>query len=309
MNLDTSKCMRVVVLGTMIALPAIALAQTQPAPAAPAAAQAGATPQAGPPSDAELAKQLANPVAALVSVPFQFNWEQPVGPDKDSRFIMNFQPVIPLGLNEDWNMILRWIMPFIGQPVLFEGGTPASGLGDIVASVFFSPAKPGKYFIWGAGPVLLLPTNANAVLGSSKWAAGPTFVILKQAGGFSASLLVNALWSFAGDDRSGGVERGDVNVSLIQPGVSYTTKQSITLGMSLEASANWRLYSPGPGGSLQKAEGNQWTIPLMFTATKLTRFGPLPMSIGGGVGWFVKGPSDAPNWRLRMVGAILLPRK
>jgi hypothetical protein len=242
-------------------------------------------------------------------VPFQFNWEQPVGPDKDSRFVMNFQPVIPMGLTEDWNMILRWIMPYIGQPALFEGGTPASGLGDIVASVFFSPAKAGKYFSWGLGPVFMLPTNANAVLGSSKWAVGPTFAIIRQDGGWSYGLLANQLWSFAGDDRSGGVERGELNISLIQPSVSYRTKQHITLGVSVEATANWRLYSQGPSGRLEDAEGNQWTIPIMLNVSKLTKFGPLPMSIGGGVGWFATGPSDAPSWRLRMSGAILLPRR
>ena len=89
-------------------------------------------------------KQLSNPVASLVSVPLQFNWDQPVGIDDDTRLTMNFQPVIPMGLNEDWNMILRWIMPYVAQPRLFEGGVPTSGLSDIVASIFFSPARPGR---------------------------------------------------------------------------------------------------------------------------------------------------------------------
>ena len=104
-------------------------------------------PQPGAAADADLAKQLSNPVASLVSVPLQFNWDQQVGVDDDTRLTMNFQPVIPMGLNDDWNMILRWIMPYVAQPRLFEGGAPTSGLSDIVASVFFSPAKPGR-FIW-----------------------------------------------------------------------------------------------------------------------------------------------------------------
>ena len=122
-------------------------------------------------SDADLAKQLSNPVASLVSVPLQFNWDQPVGIDDDTRLTMNFQPVVPIGLNEDWNMIVRWIMPYIAQPRLSEGGVPTSGLSDIVASAFFSPAKPGR-FIWGVGPVLLLPATSDPVLGSGKWARG-----------------------------------------------------------------------------------------------------------------------------------------
>lgn len=296
----------VAVLGTMLALPAMAQTQTQPAPAQ-AAAEPGAA-QAAPPSAADLARQLSNPVASLVSVPFQFNWDQPVGPDDATRFVLNVQPVIPFSLNDDWNLILRWIMPYIGQPALFEGGVPTSGMGDIVASAFFSPAKPGR-FIWGAGPVFLLPTNASPVLGSAKWSAGPTFVILRQSGQWTFGMLVNHLWSFAGSDVSGGVERGDINASFLQPFASYTTKNSVTMGVSVEASGNWRLYNQGPGGSLEQVDGTQWTVPIMFTASKLTRFGPFPMSIGGGVGWFATAPDAGPSWRLRMTGTLLLPRR
>ncbi len=186
-------CHRALVLAAVLMSPAVALAQTpaaEPPPAAPAA-----------PSQEELALQLSNPVASLVSVPFQFNWDQPVGPYDDTRFVLNVQPVIPMGLNDDWNLILRWIMPYIGQPPLVEGGLPASGMGDIVASMFISPAKVGK-FIWGVGPVFLLPTSANAVLGSSKWGIGPTVVVLKQQGPWTYGMLANQLWSFAGAQRA-----------------------------------------------------------------------------------------------------------
>ena len=203
--LNVRNCSGMVVLGTMLALPAMAQTQAQPAPAR-AAVDPAATP-AAPQSDEALARQLSNPVASLVSVPFQFNWDQPVGPDDETRFVLNVQPVIPLSLNDDWNLILRWIMPYIGQPALFEGGVPTQGMGDIVASMFFSPAKPGR-FIWGAGPVFMLPTNASPVLGTSKWSVGPSFVILKQSGQWTFGMLANHLWSFAGNDVSGGVERG-----------------------------------------------------------------------------------------------------
>jgi hypothetical protein len=304
--LNVRNCCGMVVLGTMLALPAMAQTQAQPAPAK-AAVDPAATP-AAPQSDEALARQLSNPVASLVSVPFQFNWDQPVGPDDETRFVLNVQPVIPLSLNDDWNLILRWIMPYIGQPPLFEGGVPTQGMGDIVASMFFSPAKPGR-FIWGAGPVFMLPTNASPVLGTSRWSVGPSFVILKQSGQWTFGMLANHLWSFAGNDVSGGVERGQVNASFLQPFASYTTKSSVTMGVSVEASGNWRLYNPGPGGSLEQVDGTQWTVPIMFTASKLTRFGPFPMSIGGGVGWFAVAPDGGPSWRLRMVGTILLPRR
>lgn len=193
-----------------------------------------AEPSAG--SDADLAKQLSNPVASLVAVPLQFNWDQPVGIDDDTRLTLNFQPVIPLALNSDWNMIVRWIMPYIAQPRLFEGGVPSSGLSDVVASVFFSPATPGR-FIWGAGPVVLLPMTADPVLGSAKWGVGPTAVVLKQLGGTSVGILANHIWSFAGDDFSGGVARADVNSTFLQPFLSHTTANAVTYTVNLEASA------------------------------------------------------------------------
>jgi len=259
-------------------------------------------------SGADLAKQLSNPVASLVSVPFQFNWDQPVGPDDDTRFVLNLQPVIPLSLNDDWNLILRWIMPFVGQPAPVSGMAPSSGMGDIVASIFFSPSKPGR-FIWGAGPVFMLPSSADPLLGTAKWGIGPTIVVLKQSHGWTYGALWNHVWSFAGDDFSGGVPRGDVSAGFVQPFLSYTTKTLWTLGLNAEASGNWRLYQTELDGSLQERDGTQWTVPIHLTATKLATFGPFPMSIGGGVGVFADAPGGRPDWRLRLVGTLLLPRK
>jgi len=244
--------------------------------------------------DADLARQLSNPVASLVSVPLQFNWDQPIGPDDDTRFTVNFQPVVPMSLNDDWNMILRWIMPYVAQPRLFEGAAPTSGLSDIVASVFFSPARPGR-FIWGVGPVLLLPATADPLLGTAKWGAGPTVVILKQTGGWTYGALVNHIWSFAGDDFSGGASRDDVDNTLLQPFASYTTPGAVTFTVNMEAAANWEA-------------DDEWTVPLHLMVSKVTRFGPFPFSIQGGIGLFLAAPDGRPDWRLRFVTTVLLPR-
>jgi hypothetical protein len=113
---------------------------------APASSQTpppgGGAPPAGPPDAAELAKQLSNPVADLISVPFQMNWELDVGPEEDTRFVHNFQPVMPFAWNDDWNLIFRIIVPYVGQPALVPGGEPSSGVSDIVASFFFSRRSP-----------------------------------------------------------------------------------------------------------------------------------------------------------------------
>jgi len=271
--------------------------------AVPAAAQTSQTSQAsqGQPAshangtDADLAQQLTNPVASLVSVPFQFNWDQPVGLDDDTRLTLNFQPVVPFSVTSEWNLIVRWIMPYVGQPRLFEGALPTSGLSDIVTSLFFSPAQPGA-LIWAVGPVFLLPTTSDPLLGSGKWGAGPTFVVLKQTGGWTYGALANHIWSVAGDDFTGGVPRSDVNSTFLQPFLSYTTSNAVTLTANAEASANW------------EAAADEWTVPVHLTASKLTRFGSLPMSVGGGVGIFVVAPDGNPDWRLRFVATLLLPR-
>ena len=245
-------------------------------------------------SAADLAQQLSNPIADLVSVPFQFNWDQPVGIDDDSRYTLNIQPVIPLGLSEDWNLVVRWIMPYVSQPRLAEGLGPASGFSDIVASFFLSPTKSSG-LIWGVGPVFLLPTTSDPLLGTGKWGAGPTAVVLKQSGGLTFGMLANHIWSFAGDDFTGGAERSDLNQSFFQPFLSWTTPTAWTFAANLEAGANWEA-------------DDTWSVPLHLTVSKLVKFGPFPMSIGGGPGLYLAGPDDGPDWRLRVFATLLLPK-
>lgn len=242
--------------------------------------------------NADLAKQLSNPVADLVSVPFQFNWEQGVGPEDGTRFVLNVQPVVPFSLSEQWNLIGRMILPIVNQPVLVPGGAPASGIGDISFSGFFSPAKP-KGAIWGIGPVFALPSNGEPTLGSGRWSAGPTFVILKQAGPWTFGALANQLWSFAGDD-----ERAEVNQMFVQPFLALATANGVTYNLNSEATANWEAES-----------GEQWTVPINLSVSKVARFGPFPASYFFGGGWFVEKPAGAPDWKLRMGMTLILPRK
>jgi hypothetical protein len=132
---------------------------------------------------AAMAKELSNPISDLVSVPFQMNWEQGVGPTDQTRFILNVQPVIPFSLNEHWNMIARIIMPFLSQPSLAPGVPADFGVSDVLASLFFSPRHSA--IVWGIGPVLSLPSTAQPTLGTGKWSAGPTAVVLKQQSGWT----------------------------------------------------------------------------------------------------------------------------
>ncbi len=253
-----------------------------------AAAQAPAT-QAE--QAAELAKQLANPVASLVSVPFQSNWEFGVGPDEDTRYLLNFQPVMPFALNERWNLIARVIVPFLSQPSLVPGAQPTAGVSDIVSSFFLSPAVP-KRAIWGIGPVFLLPTTSDPFLGTEKWGLGPTGLLLKQTGPWTVGALVNQIWSFAGDD-----DRLDVSQAFFQPFVSYGWRTGYTFTVSTEATANWEAPS-----------GEEWTVPINFQLTKIVKIGKKPLSVGGGFGIFVESPESGPDWKLRTLVVLLFPK-
>ena len=135
-------------------------------------------------SDEELAKKTQNPIASLVSVPLQSNWDFGIGPADATKYTLNIQPVFPVSINKEWNLILRTIVPVIYMESPVPGGDTKSGLGDVTQSFFFSPVKLVDGWIVGAGPVFLYPTGADA-FSSKKWGAGPTAVALKQESGWT----------------------------------------------------------------------------------------------------------------------------
>jgi len=240
---------------------------------------------------AELAKKLQNPVAALISVPFQNNFEFNGGPNNDGfKYQVNIQPVVPFSLNEDWNLISRTILPFIHQDDMIAKGTSQTGLGDTVQSLFFSPKAPTSGgVIWAVGPVFQLPTATDDLLGEEKWGAGPTALALKQQNGWTYGALFNHIWSFAGESG-----RRDVNRSFLQPFVSFTTKTQTTFGFNTETAYDWK--------------SEQWTVPLIGTVSQLLKVGKLPVSLALGAKYYAEGPSAAPEWGLRFVVTFLFPK-
>jgi len=240
---------------------------------------------------AELAKQLQNPIASLISVPIQNNFDWGAGPNGDGfQYKVNVQPVIPFALSEDWNLITRTILPFVHQENTVNT-SGQSGLSDIMESLFFSPTKPTKGgWVWGAGPAFLLPTATDELLGAEKWGAGPTAVVLKQQNGWTYGALANHIWSFAGEDS-----RADVNATFLQPFVSYTTKTFTSFTLNTESTYDW--------------EGGQWTVPINVMVQQLVKIGKQPVALQLGYRYYAEKADDGPNWGLRFAVTLLFPKK
>ncbi len=180
-----------------------------------------------------LAKQLANPVANLISVPFQNNFDFNVGPLEGFKYTLNVQPVIPISIGDNWNMISRTIAPIISQSDVTAKGESEFGLGDIVQSLFFSPKEVKNGLVWGVGPVFLLPTAKDDALGIDKWAIGPNALLLKLQGQWTYGALVNHMWSYAGSGHN------DVNATFFQPFATYATPKGASYTIASENTQDW----------------------------------------------------------------------
>jgi hypothetical protein len=238
-----------------------------------------------------LAKKVANPLTDIVSVPVQFNWINGVGPDNELRMLTYVQPVVPMSISKDWNLIGRWVVPYLAQPEAFGG---SSGISDMIAQAFFSPKTSGT-FMWGVGPMLYLPTTRDPTLGYGKWSAGPVAAVIRQQGSMTYGMLWNNIWSFAG---TGDTPRPDVNMGYFQPVIAHSSRSGVTITLSTETIADWNAAD----------SGDRWTVPITVAVSKITRFGMLPMSVQLGTGYYVVKPTYGPSWQLRTTFTLLLPR-
>ena len=237
----------------------------------------------------QLAKQLSNPVSSLISVPFQANEDFNIGPANGTRFTLNIQPVIPISISKDWNLIVRTILPVISQSDVFGHSGTQSGLGNTTQSFFLSPKAPGPGgLIWGLGPVGYYPTNTNDLLGPDKWGLGPTFVGLVQKGGWTVGILANQIWSVGGDHAD-----QNINATYLQPFLNYTTKTHTTFGLDMESTYDW--------------ENSQWTVPFNLTVSQILKIGKQPISIQFGGRYYAEAPSGGPDWGLRLNFTLLFP--
>jgi len=246
------------------------------------------TPAAAVNTDA-LRKAAQNPVASLISVPIQENWNFNIEPSDRTQNVLNVQPVIPVGLGKDWNLIIRWITPVIYQPVGAQTGF--YGFGDMQPAFFVSPKK-GK-FIWGMGPQFLLPTaTKTGVLGQGKFGLGPSAVVLIQPGKWTVGALVNNVWSVAGHP-----ELPDVNQFLLQYFINYNLKKGWYLTWQPTITANWN-----------ESSSNVWTVPLGGGVGRIMKLGFQPVNLTAQFYGNAVHPPGASPWGMRMQIAFLFPK-
>jgi len=241
-------------------------------------------------SEAELAKATQNPIAALTSVPLQYNYDQKIGlQEAGHKNYINLQPVVPFSLNENWNLISRTILPLVEQHDVFPGAGRQSGIGDTTQSLFFSPKQPtADGWIWGAGPVLYLPTASDDLLGADKWGVGPTAVVLRQEHGWSYGALANHIWSV------GGAGRADISSTYLQPFLSFTTPSFTTYAVNTESTYDW--------------ERKDWSVPINLMVSQLLKIGDQRLTLQAGPRYWVSSPdTGAHGWGARFTVTFLFP--
>ncbi|BDG70447.1 hypothetical protein [Roseomonas fluvialis] len=273
-------------LGLCTGLPLAASAQSPAAPEPEVRTRAGVAPPASSASATELAKKLQNPIGDLYSFPFQSNTNFRVGPNNGTQEILNIQPVIPIHVNEDWNIITRTILPLVWNPSFQPfADTVPFGSGPITFSAFLSPSKPVNGWLWAVGPVLQIPTASDRSLGSPVWGGGPTAALVYMGGPWVAGALANNVWSFGGTSGRGGTQ---YNNFLLQPFVNYNFGEGWYVGTAPIITANW----------LERGS-NAWTVPVGAQVGRVIRLGRLPVNLLAGAYYNVVRPDDAATWQLR----------
>jgi hypothetical protein len=247
--------------------------------------------QSGAPDAAayDLAKELQNPVANLISVPIESNWEFGAGPTHATDYFGNLKPVIPFPLGADWNLITRTILPFSYSVLLDRGSSGRVGVGDAIATVYFSPSKPDRGWFWGIGPGVIVPSATDDSLGSGKWSAGPTGAVLRQSGPWTVGALVGHASSLAGSPS-----RDRVNTTFLQPSLSYATEKDTTFGIDVASSYDWTT--------------GLWALPLEGSASQILKLGGQLMSVGLTMRLHLDRPPWGPKWGLALTATFLFPK-
>jgi hypothetical protein len=252
-------------------------------------------PKAPPPGSAqaellELAKASQNPVADMTTIPFQFNWYTGGGlPANQTLSQTLIQPVLPMPINKDFNIVSRTIIPIASIPT--GTGAKMQGIADIQEQIYFSP-RAAKGLIWAFGPVLSFPTATVSVLATGQFALGPTLVLLGMPGRFVLGVVANQIWRIAGSESTQAI-----NTFFVQPFINYNFKLGWSISTAPSISANWAAPS-----------GQQWTVPIGIGIAKITVIGRQPFSLGLQYYHNAVRPDNAGADQIRMFANLLFPK-
>ncbi len=234
---------------------------------------------------AALAEKLQNPVADLISLQFQNNFNFGIGEKNGTLYLLNIQPVIPLHVTSEWNYIVRPVLPFISTSNVYGPGY-VSGLGDLEIETFLSPVKPGPFgLIWGIGPTSILPTATQRKLGGDVMTLGPSAVALVQKHGWTVGMLATQNWRVAGP--------GDYNASYFQPFITHTFKTATSISIDSESTYDWL--------------SEDWTISFNNTYSQVFKIGKIPVQIGLALQYYAQSPVPGQQWGFRVNITPLLP--
>jgi hypothetical protein len=249
-------------------------------------------------SPEDLAKIAQNPVGNLISVPFQENAYLNTGPENRTQNVLNIQPVIPISVGDDWNIITRTILPIISQPGFTPTQDRTNGIGDVQVSAFLSPAKPGAW-IWGVGAITQLPTHSNDLLGNNNAGLGPSFVVLRLEHGspWVYGVLINNVWSIGRSSSPSPSSSPSFNNGLMQPFLNYNFESGAYLTTSPIISVNW-----------QAKGSQQWSVPMGGGVGKLFKIGRLPVNTQVSAYYNIVRPDFAPNWQIRAQVQFMFPK-
>jgi hypothetical protein len=282
---------RILLLLLSFALLPVIPAFAQDTPVGPSKPLVAEAPPATGADTASLAKATQNPVASLISVPIQNNSNFNVGPYDRTQDVLNIQPVIPVKLTDNWNLITRIIQPIVWQPYPNQNSGGQFGFGDMNPSFFLSPGKPGK-LIWGVGPAFIVPTATNPILGQGKFSLGPSIVLLTQPGHWTIGTLINNVWSVAGSGS-----RPPVNQMLLQYFINYNMKKGWYLSVSPIITANWRASG-----------GNIWTVPFGGGVGRIMKLGFQPVNLTAQFYGNAVRPTGSSPFGMRLQMALLYPK-
>ena len=244
--------------------------------------------------DSDLQKKLSNPIADIVTLPFQWTTNHDAGPFEKPQYTLNIQPVYPIKIGGGWSLINRAIVPLLSNPAVLPGQDRKNGLGDITYEGFFAPPAGEGGWIWGFGPAMVLRTATDDRLGAGKWSLGPAVVGLKESGPWTVGALTTQVWSVAGDDN-----QRNVSAFTFQPIVSYRLDSTQSLGYIGIVTADWE----------QKRSSQRWTVPLGVSYSLLVRpEGFVPMNFVVGAGYNVIRPDNASDWFVRFQVNFVLPK-